>query len=121
MKADSIQLTTTGNQLQVHVRDGIKSIRIDSMVREKPGEAMIQMPLLLTVLDEAELVIWNEEIDFVSTGPFTVEAITNQRFAVWEHLTIRVSAHPERSDRSGQDFSVYLFFTLNPDDESGRT
>jgi len=50
-----------------------------------------------------------------------VEAITNQRFAVWEHLTIRVSAHPERSDRSGQDFSVYLFFTLNPDDESGRT
>lgn len=111
MKEDSVLLTPLGNRIHLHARDGIRSVRIERLVSENEMTFAHYPALSLAIIDEANLVLWSEEL-YTYTQPDTPNLATvDRRFAVWESLTMSVETHGEAFD-----FSVRLYYTINPEE-----
>lgn len=110
---ESILLTPENNRFHLHNRDAIRAVRIDRFVLDG-DRSFINYPVLsVVVIDETNLVLWEEAIHtFVSTERVN-EAIVNRVFAVWDGLTIGVNYPATLLER--ENLSIHLYYTINPE------
>lgn len=108
-RTDSVLLTPTGNKVHLHTRDDIRSVRVDRLVSENELTFAHYPALSLAIADEADLVLWNEELYAFAPPDKPDEAIVGRTFAVWESLTISIETHGESFD-----FAIRVYYTLNP-------
>ncbi|GAB2562251.1 hypothetical protein [Spirosoma aerophilum] len=109
-KENHVLLTPTGNKVHLHARDDIRSVRVDRLVSENDLTFAHYPALSLAIVDEADLVLWSEELYPYALPETPSEAIIGRTFAVWESLTIEIDTHGESFD-----FSIRVYYTLNPD------
>lgn len=109
-RTDSVLLTPTGNKVHLHTRDAIRSVRVDHLVSENEFTFVHYPALSLSIADEADLVLWSEEVYTYALPEKHKVARIGRTFAVWESLTITIETHGEAFD-----FSIRVYYTLNPD------
>lgn len=109
-RTDSVLLTASGNKVHLHTRDDIRSVRVDRLISENELTFAHYPALSLSIADEADLVLWSEEMYAYALPEKPDEARIGRTFAVWESLTIGIETHGESFD-----FSIRVYYTLNPD------
>lgn len=111
MNTDTVLLTPENNRVHLHARDQIRAVRIDKLVSENELTVAHYPALTLVVLDEANLVLWSDELHPTAAHPDEPrQARVERTFAVWDSLTIGINTHQEPFD-----FCIRLYYTLNPD------
>lgn len=106
----SVLLTPENNRLHLHARDDIRAVRVDRLVSENEMTFAHYPALSLAIIDEANLVLWSEELYPYAPPDTPNEATVSRTFAVWECLTINLDTHGEAFD-----FSIRLYYTINPE------
>lgn len=107
---DNVLLTPTGNQVHLHARDGIRSVRIDRLVSENELMFAYYPALSLAIHDESGFMLWSEELHTYPQPEKPQEASIGKTVAVWESLTISIDSHGEAFD-----FLIRVYYILNPD------
>lgn len=122
-RQERVLLTPLGNRLHLHARDQIRAVQIDRLVSEVALPVAPDPSLALFVRDEADLVLWREDLSsFVRPGN-PVEAIIGKTFAVWDQLTIGLQLVTQDGAADAVsplvpesvDFRIQLYYTINPE------
>ncbi|MCX6213586.1 hypothetical protein [Spirosoma sp.] len=108
---ESLLLTPENNALHLRARDGISSVQINYLVLET-GQPFSHYPtLVMTVIDEDNLVLWSNRLQTFYQSQNATEARIEQSFAIWDQLTITLSDTSQQPDRP--DYLIRLYYTLN--------
>ncbi len=108
---NSILLTPEKNRFQLFKRDGISIVRIDRLVSENEMSFTHFPALSLAVFDDANLVLWSEELHTYVQADTPKEASIGRDFSVWDSLTIGINTRQEPLD-----FCIRLYYINNPSD-----
>lgn len=110
---ESLLLTPENNTLHLHARDGISSVYINYLMLEN-GQSFSQYPtLVMTVIDEDNLVLWSDGLQPYYQSQTATEARIEQSFAIWGQLTITLSNNGQQPDHQG--YLIRLYYTLRPE------
>lgn len=122
-RQERVLLTPLGNRLHLHARDQIHAVQIDRLVSEVALPVASYPSLALFVRDEADLVLWREDLSSFGQPGNPAEAIIGKTFAVWDQLTIGLQPVTQdgAADEVGPlvpesvDFRIQLYYTINPE------
>lgn len=111
MNTDTVLLTPQNNWVHLHARDEIRAVRIEKLVWETELTVAHYPALTLAVIDEANLMLWSDELHPMVAHPDEPRlAIVERTFAVWDSLTIGINTLQEPLD-----FCIRLYYTINPE------
>ncbi|GAB3788091.1 hypothetical protein GCM10028818_54160 [Spirosoma horti] len=110
---ESLLLTPENNALHLHARDGISSVQINYLVLET-GQPFSHYPtLVMTIIDEDNLVLWSNRLQTYYQSQNATEARIEQSFAIWDQLTITLSDTSQQPEH--RDYLIRLYYTLKTD------
>lgn len=93
---DEIKLSSITPSLIIHEEESLKSIRIVKLIYRQASS--FASGLSLNILDEKDIPIYSMPLNGFKENETQNELEVNQEFAIWNHLTVNISAEKENSD-----------------------